>query len=623
MIMLIIILSFFSFSEAYYPFLNSDSALNILMTHTYHLPQDIYCWGQDRGGTLIPLIGHFLYKVFSIHPIYACALAHYLVLTIGFLFLAKMLNSKLARLVLAIVWFLPPAHMADFVLYPFSTQFSLLAIAFFLIDKLYKKETSILKKNFIIALICIINIGAIWVSDLSVISICLLIAFIFFYFLKNQVKPFSVKDAVNRLLEKPALYLIFFFFLAGCLFIFLAKTHAMKTTSYSEKYLNNFSEIRQSIGIFFRSILELFSFTVKDPLTGVYLISLAIAAIVLLIIRKHFLLKSNFVFNWSLFFLINAVLSIALLFHSHWAFLNGVNRRYFTVVYISLWLAFLFYADRKLIFKNKIISASLILVMICSLISGTYLLNFPVHLKPAVELAAEFKSLGKIGIISEYWNSYINACPDPDNIKITPNDHETYRSEKMIDEVFDQPKLYIIKDMWMETFPDTLEQFGYTLKKKGPQFFIGGCYTCQYEKIKTHKKFYLSDLKTNKGKITTDSISRLQLLCADSSDIDRYSALQFGPFIHLGKGKFNVYFHLKTEDTDQNDTIAILDVSEKYGNEILAKKYLTTGNFNKPGNFEVVELFFESTKRLSSAEFRITYFGKKKLWLDFIELQEF
>ena len=624
MIIIVIAFSFFSFSEAFYPLLNSDSALNILMSHTYNFPKDIYCWGQDRGGTLIPLIGHFIYKIFSIHPIYACSLAHYIVLIAGFIFLSKMLKSGFSRLILAVVWFLPPALMVDYILYPFSTEFSLLAISFYYVDKIHKKEKVIssLRKNLIISFICIAAIGAVWVSDLSVVSIFLLLAFVLFYFIKVQTKPYSVKGSINRFLRTSSLYLIFFFFLTGSLFIFLGKLHAIKTTAYNENYLNNFTEIRQSIGIFVISFSEIFSFKVQDPYTGIYILTILLTLIVVIAGKKYYKQNKNSSFNWPLFFLINAVLNLVLLFLSHWAFLNGVSRRYFTVVYISLWLAFLFYADRKLIFKNKIISASLILVMICSLVSGTYLLNFPVRLKPAVELASEFKTLGKFGIISEYWNSYINACPDPDNIKVTPNDHDTYRNEKLIDEVFEQPKLYIIKDLWMDNFPDTLEQFGYTLVKKGSQFFIGGCYTCQYEKIKTHKKFYISDLKTNKVNISTDSVSGLQVLCADSVITNKNDAVEFGPFIHLGKGKFKVYFHLKTEKAGLNDTIAILDVSENYGTEILAKKYLTVNSFKNPGSFESAELFFETTKRLGSAEFRITYFGRRKLWLDYIELNE-
>ena len=47
-IILIILLSFFTFSENFYPLLNSDMAVNILMTPAFSLPHDIYFWGQDR-----------------------------------------------------------------------------------------------------------------------------------------------------------------------------------------------------------------------------------------------------------------------------------------------------------------------------------------------------------------------------------------------------------------------------------------------------------------------------------------------------------------------------------------------------------------------------------------------
>jgi hypothetical protein len=61
---IIILLSFSFYSSNFYPLLSSDDALNILMAHYYHLPHDIYCWGQDRGGTLIPLEEHVTLPAF-------------------------------------------------------------------------------------------------------------------------------------------------------------------------------------------------------------------------------------------------------------------------------------------------------------------------------------------------------------------------------------------------------------------------------------------------------------------------------------------------------------------------------------------------------------------------------
>jgi hypothetical protein len=623
-ITVVVIFSFFSFSEAYYPLLNSDSALNVLMTHTYSLPQDLYCWGQDRGGTLIPLIGHILMKLTGMSAVYTCSFSHYFILIVCFVFLAMMFRSKLVRLLLAVIWFLPPSHMVDFVLYPFSTQFSLLAIMMFFTNKIFVTESG-LKKPLLVLYAIIITVASIisvWVSDLSVLSIFILLVFILYkYYSTHEGSFVSKTKAITGTFEFSISTLLS---IIGIIFIIYAKSHAAKTSFYNENIINNFSNVWSSIKMSLISIIDMLCFRSKEMMMGVYVYAVIVASVVLLFVHKRSKeVKTDKVRNyWTLFFLINAALSLLIILFSHWVFLNGVNRRYFTVVYLSLWLAFLFYADNVSLFKNKINSIVIMLVMLASIVSGVFSFYYPQRMKPAVELATEFKALGKIGIIAEYWNSYINACPDPDNIKATPNDKDTYRNEKMIDEVFDQPAIYVIKDMWMNTFPDTLEQFGYTLKKKGTQFFIGGCYTCQYEKAKTYKVYYLADLKTNRGKIITDTASGMQLLLADSIDRDNNSSLEFGPFIHLGKGKYKVLFHLKVENTSRNDTLAILDVSNDWGKEILAKRYLLASDFIDAGNFEDIELSFEADKRLTSTEFRITYTGKRKLWFDYMELVE-
>lgn len=58
---LISIISFRFYSALYYPALNSDNAVTVLMIHYFKLPDDLYFWGQDRLGSLIPLLG----QVFS------------------------------------------------------------------------------------------------------------------------------------------------------------------------------------------------------------------------------------------------------------------------------------------------------------------------------------------------------------------------------------------------------------------------------------------------------------------------------------------------------------------------------------------------------------------------------
>lgn len=72
----------------------------------------------------------------------------------------------------------------------------------------------------------------------------------------------------------------------------------------------------------------------------------------------------------------------------------------------------------------------------------------------------EFRSLGKIGIISNYGNSYITFCANPGSIIATPHDKTwVVRNKSFVDEVFKNKHIYVFRDMWMDSFPDTLVQF--------------------------------------------------------------------------------------------------------------------------------------------------------------------
>lgn len=98
-------------------------------------------------------------------------------------------------------------------------------------------------------------------------------------------------------------------------------------------------------------------------------------------------------------------------------------------------------------------------------------------------MAGEFKQLGDIGIIANYWNSYINAAADPEHIRATPHDKDLVRNRRMVDSVLARKDIYLISDMWLDSFPGSINQFGNTLMKAGDPFMLGGCEVCLYKKV--------------------------------------------------------------------------------------------------------------------------------------------
>ena len=121
----------------------------------------------------------------------------------------------------------------------------------------------------------------------------------------------------------------------------------------------------------------------------------------------------------------------------------------------------------------------LVAVSVSSL-SAVYKFWYPARKPATVDLFSGFGELGNAGIIAEYWNAYRTSGTSPLNIIATPRQQDQVRNPALVDKVFHQPALYLIKDGWFDTFPDTLTQFGRTLYKDGEMFHLGDCWLCRY-----------------------------------------------------------------------------------------------------------------------------------------------
>jgi hypothetical protein len=460
----------------YYPALNSDDALSVLILHDYHLPHDIYFWGQDRYGTIVPLFGQLFFKGFGMSSLWAESIAHYLILVLGFFAFSSFLKSNFNKVVFAIIWFCPILYFVALVRFYSGLQYSVIAIVFYLI-KNYSAFTKnkILNKLLFLSFIFILSLIAVWISDLA--SITLLIAlFIIGLFL------FLSKGFKKNYLE---LTFIFVSSIIGSFIIYWFKKSAPlpKNYSFNSQLFNSAQEIGASFQIIKNRLLDIFLFNDQNLFISIYgwLAILILSAL-------FFFKKSTFLKNenkkWLSIFLLDGLALFLIIIISHWAFLNGVARRYFTGIYIVSWLSFLIYIDlipestKKTILKIGICCTA-VLGITASVYNFKYI--HPKRLSSKTSVVKEFEQLGKIGIIAEYWNSYGTSFVNPDLIKATPHDKEEVRNYDLVDSVFAQPRLYVIKDMWLDEFPDTLNQFGRTLIKVDSSFNIGNCVVNEYK----------------------------------------------------------------------------------------------------------------------------------------------
>ncbi|HEY9659565.1 MAG TPA: hypothetical protein V6C65_13990, partial [Allocoleopsis sp.] len=202
--------------------------------------------------------------------------------------------------------------------------------------------------------------------------------------------------------------------------------------------------------------------------------------------------------RWTYLFIINAGLGLVLLILLQWVYKNGVNLRYFTVVYVSCWLAALLFADRLTGKSAKQITAVLVVLAIASTLSITpspFLLQRP---PSKLEKLAPLEKLGAVGFIGDYWASYVICTVNPALLNCTPYDKRgkipcqqnpqlqdsvgRVRCRRCIPKVLAAETIYLVKNKWLEEFPQEIQQFKTCLVKVGEPRKVGEYRIAPYRK---------------------------------------------------------------------------------------------------------------------------------------------
>lgn len=474
-VILIFLLSFRFFSARYYPALNSDNAITVLMLHDFHWPDDIYFWRQDRMGSLIPLLGYPLHRITGLSALVTESIVHYAILLLGFLAFASFIRSRTLRLLFALFWFFPPMRLIDVTQFSFGIHYSLVAIGCYLFN-LSVHTASVFRRHLFLASTSLVFIAAIWVSDMAMVTVALVLSIqTWFYLRRHRLRP-------QTLLQPEVLHAIVGM-LAGYAFIHYAKQSASVHADYA--LFGSWEHIQSNVSVFFSSIGDFFLFRAHEPLTSIYAYLVAAVMVALLIRIRHIRMDASSR-KWMLIFLADALVLLAIILASEWTFDAGVPRRYFTCTYVSLGVACILMLDHVEL-KNKILKKTgTILPFLATATGGAGTLYnlryvFPGTLQPRAELSMEFEQPGRIGIIADFWNSYVTSCVNPDKIIATPHDQAGVRNYAMAEEVFRQDSIYVIRDMWMDAFPDTLVQFSHVLVQDGQPFRLGDCYVRKYK----------------------------------------------------------------------------------------------------------------------------------------------
>jgi hypothetical protein len=230
-----------------------------------------------------------------------------------------------------------------------------------------------------------------------------------------------------------------------------------------------------------------------------------------------------------------------------------------------------------------------------------------------------FSRLGDAGLIADYRHAYVISSIDPKHLKATPHDKDRVRSFTMAEAVFNMPKLYLIRDSWLDSFPDTTMQFGHILLRKGNAFHCSNATLCEYERMLYTRTFSCEEMQ-HQGTVSADPLARSGKSVMIGKNFDRKKHFIYGPFLSLKHGTILVQFNLKSEPDFDTRTLAVLEVSANFGKEILATKPIRSSDFDRQEGYQIFSLKTKLEKDYDGVEFRIMYEGGHDLYFDRVEL---
>lgn len=472
LLVVIVCTSFLLLSPWGSPILNSDGAIEVLMAFWYRLPDDVYYWGQDRGGSLLPLLSALPVRLLHSDPLLTISVVRYLIMVAGMLGYFTIIRLPFCRLCFAIAFFLPAFPFSDIPWYTIGIEYSLLGILVGLsariLDSSNKPEQSY--PIFSHGVFILVSVVAVWVSDAALMTTVLLAAFLVW-------KLWPAKKHRNNfmLLQSVALAMTLL------VWAWLKSMAPIKTDSYSN--LHGIESAGQSLHQLVHSVIDYLAFRIGDHIVsiGAWCMVMTIAATTLL--RISIGVRGGGKKPYHVFFFLNAFSLLIMLQFSTWVSLNGMGRRYFIGVYVSLVIALLLWLQEMSEVKPRFLPAvarSLIGTALMGVFTTLY--HFARH-DPGnlTSVRSRISALPKdIGIIGNYWNSYIFSIQHPGRVIATPHERDVVRNPLLVQEVFRQPRLFLVRDQWMESFPDSIWQFGRRLERIGKERFMAGSYFCEY-----------------------------------------------------------------------------------------------------------------------------------------------
>jgi hypothetical protein len=482
----LVVLSFCFYAPCFYPLYNSDHAIHALMSYDLEFPRDLYYWGQNRLGSLLPMLTYPFVKLFRIQPLFMVSIMHYLLLLIPVLIISKFIKRKWILFVLFLAVFFPVTEYRAvlWIGHPYSQQIFCGALFLYFCYLFYSKllkfhedhtsreiHLSLLLYQFLLFLF--FALGA-WVSELSAI----LILVPFFYLVLDNQRSFP-------LLKKRPVYPYMILCIAYSFGIYALLSYFKQLfpndPTYDAPFFFSAEKIELQFAYMRANISDVILMRDDRFIDNLFYYVAFLLLLVLLFSGKKNTEPLFSKFNSSL--LLVSLITFILLFFSVWNLRSHFCTRYYIPVYYLVVIALLFAVDRT---PSK--RSSIIFAVLFSTFTLYHSVAYLHHNKGpgAYQKFSEFKKLPQGTLIAGYWDAYLVGSVAYRNLIPMTFDRDFNRNSFALDKALANANFYFINNPDLQQFirRDTLWQYSHPFIYSGKKYNCNGIEVLRYVKAK-------------------------------------------------------------------------------------------------------------------------------------------
>jgi hypothetical protein len=190
------------FQTLFGPMIDSDQSIWILIARDPHFPDALYFYGQDRLGSLLPLLAHLLVLT-GVPALYAMTVVNVLIQCTTAFLIARISGSRSTGWIIGLLLLFPPwtLYNLGMIGHPYTTQLFLWTCILWLMG--HDREWSV-RKGLLLVALCLLSV---WTSELSLLFLPLIVAALWFGHRLRDVK-FWLWSSAAMLLGMGGLFLI-------------------------------------------------------------------------------------------------------------------------------------------------------------------------------------------------------------------------------------------------------------------------------------------------------------------------------------------------------------------------------------------------------------------------------